>query len=97
MGFPECYGRNMNAWIDCMGSSNMPLDGMSKIHCIPPDVITLHFEDIKRLYDRCPDIYDSLIECAAFVNWRRTSAGENPVGVILLQMKLSNHAIEPTR
>jgi len=29
MGFPSFYGRNMNAWIDCMTSLDCPKDGMT--------------------------------------------------------------------
>ena len=31
-GFPSFYGRNMNAWIDCMTSLDEPEDGMTSIH-----------------------------------------------------------------
>jgi hypothetical protein len=79
MGFPSFYGNNMNAWIDCMTSCDSPDDGMSKIHCVTPDVITLHFEDIKSLADKCPDIYDALLESSAFVNYRRLEMGDAPV------------------
>jgi len=29
LGFPKFYGRNMNAWIDCMTSIDTPEDGLS--------------------------------------------------------------------
>ena len=28
---------------------------------------------------RCPGIYDALIECSAFVNWRKIDIGNEPV------------------
>jgi RNAse (barnase) inhibitor barstar len=30
-GFPDFYGRNMDAWIDCMTSLDDPAAGMSRI------------------------------------------------------------------
>ena len=34
-GFPYFYGRNMDAWIDCMTSLDSPDDGMTTIHTEP--------------------------------------------------------------
>jgi hypothetical protein len=31
-GFPDFYGRNMNAWIDCMSSLGEPRDAMTSVH-----------------------------------------------------------------
>jgi hypothetical protein len=75
-GFPDFYGRNMNAWIDCMSYLDSPESGMSTIHCTPGDIMTLHLENITEL---APDLYAMLVECAAFVNWRRTTENEPAV------------------
>ncbi len=32
-GFPDFYGKNMNAWIDCMTYVDDPDSGMSTVHC----------------------------------------------------------------
>ena len=48
MGFPEFYGRNMNAWIDCMTSLDSPGGRyVRRFHCVPPDVVVLHLENAK--------------------------------------------------
>ena len=78
-GFPAFYGRNMNAWIDCMSDLDSPESGMSTIHSTPDDIMVLHLENITQL---SPDLYAILVECAAFVNWRRTS--ENKPAVLAL-------------
>ena len=31
-GFPDFYGRNMNAWIDCLTSLDVPDDGLTTVH-----------------------------------------------------------------
>ncbi|MEM9503139.1 MAG: barstar family protein [Cyanobacteria bacterium P01_E01_bin.43] len=78
-GFPEFYGRNMDAWIDCMSSLDDPDDGLSTLHCPPDGVLNLQLDNVASFSRRCPDLYFALIECAAFVNWRRTEIGESPV------------------
>ena len=78
-GFPTFYGRNMNAWIDCMTSLDSPNDGMSEVHCAPGTVLTLQLENVESFRSRCREQYDALVECSAFVNWRRIELGEPSV------------------
>ena len=78
-GFPDFYGRNMNAWIDCMTSLDMPDDGMTSIHAAQGNVITLQLENVGKFRELHPEIYAALIECSAFVNWRRLEVGEPAV------------------
>ena len=79
MGFPEFYGRTMDAWIDCMTSLDSPGDGLTKIHCTPPDVVVLHLENAKTFRERHRDLYDAVIECSAYVNYRRLEKDEPAV------------------
>lgn len=67
-GFPNYYGKNMNAWIDCIDDVD---DGDT--------IITLFVHNAKHLKAASPEIYDALIECSAFVNWRYVSQGGQPV------------------
>lgn len=78
-GFPAFYGNNMDAWIDCLTSLDAPEDGMSSIHCEPGTVLTLELENVKDFAQRCPEEYKALVECAAFVNWRRIEVGGSSV------------------
>lgn len=74
--FPSFYGKNMNAWIDCMTSLDEPEDGLTEIHCAKGEVVVIHLENA----DQIPsEIFSALNECAAFVNWRRVEVGELPV------------------
>ena len=75
LGFPSFYGRNLNAWVDCMTSLDAPEDGMTEVHCAPEAVFTLQLENVRDFRQRCPEQYAALIECAAFVNWRRNETG----------------------
>jgi hypothetical protein len=72
---PAFYGRNMDAWIDCMTSLDEPEEALSGIHCASGQVLTLELENVSEFRDRCPEQYSSLIDCAAFVNWRRVNRG----------------------
>ena len=35
LGFPDFYGRNMNAWIDCMTSVDTATDGLTTVTVRP--------------------------------------------------------------
>ena len=76
LGFPEFYGKNMNAWIDCMTSLDLPSHGMTKVHAPPDGVFVLELEHTQDFKKRCPELYLDLIECSAFVNWSRMEGGE---------------------
>ena len=77
--FPDFYGRNMNAWIDCFTSLDEPEDGMTAIHAPKGGVLTIHLEHCHEFAVRCPDLYEAIIECAAFVNWRRIETDQPAV------------------
>jgi hypothetical protein len=72
-GFPGFYGRNMDAWIDCMTSLDAPDDGMTSVHGTATDPVVLQVDDAGVVPK---EIFDALVECAAFVNWRRLEIGE---------------------
>lgn len=79
LGFPPFYGRNMDAWIDCMTSLDAPDDGLSSVHCGVGSVVTIQLDNIEDFRLRCPEQYAALIECAAFVNWRSIKVGDPAV------------------
>ena len=78
-GFPEFYGRNMDAWNDCMTSLDTPEDGMSTVTVPRGGLIILAIDRADDFKRRCPEQYDALIECSAFVNHRRVEIGAQPV------------------
>ena len=81
-GFPDFYGRNMNAWIDCMTHLDDPSAGMSRIHVSSGDVLVLGLDDVDAFASRCPEQYRAIIECTAFVNWRRIERGEPAISAL---------------
>ena len=78
-GFPGFYGRNMDAWIDCMTSIDAPEDGMTSIHCEVGKMLTIELENVTVFKEGCVEQYAAIIECSAFVNWRRIERGYLPV------------------
>lgn len=95
-GFPGFYGRNMDAWIDCMTSLNEPDDGMTSVHCAKGTVLTLILEIVQAFHRHCPKQYDALIECAAFINWRRNEVGEESVLALSFHLVSESHAANHT-
>jgi RNAse (barnase) inhibitor barstar len=80
LGFPDFYGRNMNAWIDRLTYED---DGMSAFPVEPGDVLALQLQDCNDFRVRCQEIYEALIDAAAFVNWRRIEQGDRPILALL--------------
>ncbi len=77
-GFPDFYGRNMNAWIDCMTDLDEPGLGMSKVHAPANGIVLIKVVNAKDFSTRCPEQAAALNDCAAFVNWRRCEQGGAP-------------------
>lgn len=84
LGFPDFYGRNMDAWIDCMTSVDAADDGLTKVTVKPGGLLVLRIDDTFNFRRRCPEQFDALIECCAFVNFCRTDGGDAPVLALLL-------------
>ncbi len=78
-GFPDFYGRNMDAWNDCMEDLDDPDAGMTTMHCDPGSFVLLELSGMVGFKDRCPEQYEALLECAAFVNYAKLDVGESPV------------------
>ena len=74
-GFPEFYGRNMDAWIDCMSYLDEPSSGMTSVHVAPGSTLTLVIDGAQSFKDSCPEQYLALLECTGFVNWRLADNG----------------------
>jgi RNAse (barnase) inhibitor barstar len=76
-GFPDFYGRNMDAWIDCLSYVDVG-DGMSRLELEPAETLRIELSNSESLKRRAPEIFNSLIGCTRFVNERFVIAGEHP-------------------
>src|SRR5262245_20356529 len=81
LGFPSFYGRNMDAWIDCLTSADSVDDELVRGNAKagPGDVLTLQIENGADFAHRCPEQYKALIECSALVNEGRIEVGERRI------------------
>jgi RNAse (barnase) inhibitor barstar len=68
-GFPDFYGRNMDAWIDCMSYLDEG-GGMTKFHLLPDEMLNIQLRDSGNFRVRNPEIFGVLVDCSAFVNQR---------------------------
>lgn len=77
--FPSFYGRNMDAWIDCMSSLDEPNESMTKIHVGKGNVLTIKISNHEYFKKPGKQEWLDLLECSAFVNHRCTEPGINPL------------------
>lgn len=78
-GFPSYYGRNMDAWIDCMTYLNDPEGTDTKVSAPAGEIVVLQLDNVDDFAKRCPEQYDALVEDSAFVNYRQIEMGRGPV------------------
>jgi hypothetical protein len=88
-GFPSFYGKNMNAWIDCLSYLDDPGAGMTSIHAEKGCVLPVVVEHASEFKTRCPEQFSALVECTGFVNWRVMEQGGNFNGAPLLALAFS--------
>jgi len=83
-GFPDFYGRNMDAWIDCL-SGLRDGDGMSKFTLMPDQTLRIELLHATSLRQKAPEILNALEDCAAEVNERCIENGQKPPLSLLLR------------
>ena len=83
LGFPKFYGRNMDAWNDCMGDLDAD-SGMTKITVQPGGMVILKINNANDFKNNAPEEYKDLIECTAFVNFARIGMGQDPILSLML-------------
>lgn len=76
MGFPGFYGENWNAWIDCMSCLTDPGAGMTAFHLAPDEELRIELAGGEAFRQRCPRLFQDLVECADSVNARFAGHGE---------------------
>lgn len=82
-GFPDFYGKNMNAWIDCLTYLDEG-DGMSRFHLAEGEILSIEIPGAESFNCRLPEIFKALIDCTAAVNRRYLESGRQPVLSLVL-------------
>jgi hypothetical protein len=75
-GFPEFYGRNMDAWIDCMPDLQDAENGITELKLGPGESLAVEVAGFDDFRARLPEIARELIECTQFANERYRIGGE---------------------
>jgi RNAse (barnase) inhibitor barstar len=70
-GFPDYYGENMNAWIDCMSDA-----------VIDETILYIEVANTEKFNARLPEVFIALIECTAFVNNRFPKSDNTKIALI---------------
>lgn len=84
LGFPPFYGRNMDAWIDCMSCLDDKDAGLASVWVGEGERLLIEIPETMALKQRAPDVFNELIECTALVNARYVQRGVGPVVGLLL-------------
>ena len=83
LGFPEFYGANMDAWIDCL-SYLREGDGMSRFVLAGDELLHIEVVDSESFHHRLPEIFEAMVECVSFVNRRYRESGDGPAISLVL-------------
>lgn len=86
-GFPDGYGKNFNAFIDCLTSLRIPEDGMTNIHIQEDECILLEIMNLNSVSDYI--CHDFLLSIQS-INERCKLFNESPL-VLLLLCKSSSY------
>ena len=94
LGFPDFYGANLGAWIDCMSYLRAEdAAGMAAVTLAPDEVLWLEIPNAERWREQVPEMAAALWDCAAFVNRRYVDHGESPaVALVPVDAEISRPA-----
>ncbi|MGB3635174.1 MAG: barstar family protein [Rubrobacteraceae bacterium] len=67
-GFPDWYGANMDAWIECMSDLDDVESGMTEIKLDSEEMLCLEVTGVESLAERIPDVLEDSVVCTALVN-----------------------------
>jgi len=83
-GFPEFYGHNLDAWVDCL-SYLRDDDGMTKFKLKPDEVLQIEVLQADAMRQQAPEILEEITFCIAGINERYADYGEKPALALVLR------------
>ncbi|HEY8607495.1 MAG TPA: barstar family protein [Noviherbaspirillum sp.] len=83
-GFPDYYGRNMDAWVDCM-SGLRDDDDMTSFVLAADEMLEIEVGAADTLRRRAPHILQALQDCVDEVNTLCAEHGEKPALLLVLR------------
>lgn len=82
-GFPEFYGRNLDAWVDCL-SYLRDADGMTRFKLDSNEKLEITILHAAQMREEVPDIFDEISFCVGGINERYQDYGEEPALALIL-------------
>lgn len=76
-GFPDYYGDNMDAWMDCLRYLRDD-EGMTRFTLSGREVLTIEIKGSDALRQHVPDMIDELVFCVSVLNESYEDFGEEP-------------------
>jgi len=83
-GFPEFYGNNIDAWVDCL-SYLRDDENMTKFRLKPNEVLEIVVQDAEAMKVQVPDLLEEITFCVAGINERYEDYGEKPALKLVLK------------
>lgn len=83
-GFPEFYGNNIDAWVDCL-SYLRDDENMTKFRLKPNEVLDIVVQDAQAMKEQVPDLLEEITFCVAGINERYEDYGEKPALKLVLK------------
>lgn len=83
-GFPDFYGRNMDAWIDCL-SYLRDDEGMTKFRLKPNEILQIEVAHSEQLRKQAPEILGEMTFCIDALNERYEDYGEQAALKLVLR------------
>ncbi len=83
-GFPEFYGRNMDAWVDCL-SYLRDDDGMTHFQLNEDERLEIVINHAELMRKQAPDILEEITYCIGGINERYEDYGEKPALALTLR------------
>ena len=79
LGFPATYGRNLDAWVDCVSTMRDGSGRMTSLHLSANETLVLQVDHVGAFVTHAPKLFAALHDLAAFVNLRVSMEGKAPI------------------
>jgi RNAse (barnase) inhibitor barstar len=84
LGFPDFYGRSLDAWRDCMSYPNEE-DGLKSVVASPGDPVVIVLADARSFKERCPHQWAGIVEVVGSLNLERVENGKPPLLILAFE------------
>ncbi|MBI3229391.1 MAG: barstar family protein [Burkholderiales bacterium] len=83
-GFPEFYGRTLDAWVDCL-SYLRDADGMTRFQLGTDEKLRIEILHAEQMRQQVPDILEEISFCIGGINERYGDYGEQAALELVLK------------